>query len=337
MDFDLFKKEKDVIGKAEEAITKNGQVASPFIELLSEYKKLSKSTQRLIKHSDRNEKKLRQATDQITLQKDELERRQTELVRAEKLASLGQLVSGVAHELNTPLGIILTSASALHDDTDHLAQLIKNAQARKSDVAQYMTSAKEIADLLLKHCQSAADLIQSFKAVAVDRHGDEARHFNLRDYLNDILMSLTPAIKGSHIQIGIDIDSDLEVTTYPGALNQIVTNLILNAETHAFINNTADKRIEISAKAKDGRVLFSLQDNGKGITNKDKKRVFDPFFTTARDSGGSGLGLHIVHNLVSARLVGHIELSDNLNGQGCCFQIDFPQEISTQKQEAIDE
>ncbi len=331
MDFDLFKKEKDVIEKAEQAIVENAQDLSPFKELLSEYKKLSRSTQRLIKHSDRNEQNLRRATDQITQQKEELERRQQELVRAEKLASLGQLVSGVAHELNTPLGIILTSASALMDDTDHLSSLIKDAKARKSDVVAYMESAQEVATLLIRHSETAADLIQSFKSVAVDRHADELRELSLYDYIQDIVSSLAPALKGSDLKIEITIDDQLRLTTYPGALSQIITNLILNAQIHAFLQCEGEKRIEIVAHALDGRVIICVQDNGKGISDQNKEQVFDPFFTTARDQGGSGLGLHIVHNLVTARLEGSLDLRDNPSGQGCCFQIDLPQDIKPKK------
>ncbi|MDV7339621.1 HAMP domain-containing sensor histidine kinase [Terasakiella sp. A23] len=329
MDFDLFKKEKDVIEKAEQAIAEIDQDLSPFKELLAEYKKLSKSTQRLIKHSDRNEQKLRAAKDQITQQKEELERRQQELVRAEKLASLGQLVSGVAHELNTPLGIILTSASAFEEETAHLENLIKNAKARKSDVAKYMESAKEISTLLTGHSQNAADLIQSFKAVAVDRHVDDLRDIQLGDYVNDIVASLAPALKGSNIQIDVSIDDDLGMVTYPGALNQIITNLILNAKIHAFANPIDQPCIQISAALEQDRVTIRVKDNGCGVTDDKKEQVFDPFYTTARDQGGSGLGLHIVHNLVTAKLEGHLDLRDNPSGQGCCFQIDLPQEIKT--------
>lgn len=329
MEFDLFKKENEVIEQAQDVLNVDtsqlpAQAKANFEKLLAEYKKLSKHAKRLIKLSDRNEKKLREASDEIAAQKEELERRQVELVQAEKLASLGQLVSGVAHELNTPLGIILTSSSALRADTHHLDGLIKGAKARKSDVASYMKGALEICDLLENHSQNASDLISSFKAVSVDRACDDKRSFQLGPYIEDVVRSLLPTFKNTQVKIECQIAESIELTSFPGAFNQVITNLILNALKHGFDEGKCAGLIDIKAHELGDDVEIVLSDNGKGIAVDMMDKIFDPFVTSARDTGGTGLGLHIVHNIITAKFKGRIEACNNKNGKGACFTITMP-------------
>ena len=325
MSFDLFKRENEVIEKAQALLDKeDGHRLDEFQDLLDEYKKLSKGSKRIVRLSDRNEKQLRAATEEIARQKEELERTQESLVQAEKLASLGELVAGVAHELNTPLGIILTAASSLSGETDHLEKLISTGKARKSDVARYINTAKEVSRLLELHSQSAADLIGSFKSVSADRASDERRTFWVAAYLKEVLRSLEPSFKGTKVEVQFLDGDDIQMTSYPGALNQIITNLVLNALKHGFEEGRIEGQISVSIVPSDSDVLISVQDNGKGIEEDFQKKIFDPFVTTARDSGGTGLGLNIVHNLVIGKLGGALELKSKTDGSGTCFSITLP-------------
>ncbi len=323
MGFDLFKRENEVIEKAQALLEDEGQKPE-FQDLLDEYKKLSKSAKRLVRLSDRNEKQLREATDKIARQKDELEQTQESLVQAEKLASLGELVAGVAHELNTPLGIILTAASSLKGETDHLEGLITGGKARKSDVARYINTAKEVSRLLESHSQNAADLIGSFKAVSADRASDEKRTFWVGEYLRDVLRSLEPTFKGKKVQVDYICENDAEITSFPGALNQIITNLVLNSLKHGFSEGTQEGEIIVTLNATVSETHIQVKDNGKGIEEEFQKKIFDPFVTTARDSGGTGLGLNIVHNLIVGKFGGSLALDSKTDGSGTCFSITLP-------------
>jgi signal transduction histidine kinase len=325
MSFDLFKRENEVIEKAQALLDKEDRrQQGEFQDLLDEYKKLSKASKRIVRLSDRNEQQLRAATEEIARQKEELERTQESLVQAEKLASLGELVAGVAHELNTPLGIILTAASSLNGETDHLEKLVTSGKARKSDVARYISTAKEVSRLLETHSQTAADLIGSFKSVSADRASDEKRTFYVAEYIQDILRSLEPSFKGKKVEISFKADDDVKITSYPGALNQIITNLVLNSLKHGFDEGRDEGTIFVHMAPSTDSILITVEDNGKGIEEGFQKKIFDPFVTTARDSGGTGLGLNIVHNLVVGKLGGSITLKSKTDGSGTCFSITLP-------------
>lgn len=329
MEFDLFKKENKVIQQAKSLLEHDNNDFPPktreeFETLLNEYQKLFKNSKRLIKLADRNEQQLRDSSREIAEQKEELERRQKDLVQAEKLASLGRLVAGVAHELNTPLGIILTSASCLQSDTKHLNDLISSAKAKKSDVARYMVTALEACALLEHHSQSAADLITSFKAVSVDRAGDEKRKFELGQYVQDIIRSLLPSINTSHIQVSCYQDDPIEIYSYPGPLNQVLSNLILNAHKHGFEDGSIAGEINIYLKRTEDCIEIRVSDTGKGIDGSVLETLFDPFVTTARDSGGTGLGLNITYNIVTGKFNGRISADCNKDGKGACFIVSLP-------------
>lgn len=329
MEFDLFKRENDVIEKAQSYLEDDGESLSPesmeaFQTLLADYKKLSKRSQRLIKLSDRNELQLRDATTRIAEQKEEIQRTQKSLVQAEKLASLGELVAGVAHELNTPLGIILTAASSLKTETNILDKLISEGRARKSNVAGYIKTAQEISRLVEIHSQTASDLIGSFKSVSADRASDEQRTFEIGAYIKDVLRSLEPALKGKRVSIDYQCQVSHEMTSYPGSLNQILTNLVLNACKHGYKEGTVEGTVTVKLSLKDENIIIQVSDNGLGIPKDIQHKIFDPFVTTARDSGGTGLGLNVVHNLVVGRLGGDIHLDSDPEIQHTTFKISLP-------------
>ncbi len=247
---------------------------------------------------------------------------QRQLVESEKMAALGNLVAGISHEINTPIGISVTAASHLEDETRRVMQLIADGKLSKSVLSSYQADAIRSAQLILTNLRRASQLVKSFKQVAVDQSSEEAREFLLRPYLDEVLLSLGPALKKSRHQIQVRCPEDLVLYTYPGALSQILVNLIMNSLIHAFEElDQGEIRIECERYGEEWLLLY--RDNGKGMDEATRQRVFDPFFTTKRGHGGSGLGLHVVFNLVTQLLRGHIECM-SVPGRGVEFQIAMP-------------
>ena len=270
------------------------------------------------------ENALRQSRDAAERALCELKATQASLIQAEKMASLGQLVAGVAHEVNTPIGITITGASQLQALIGELSDRHAASALKKSDFQRFLSDGMEMANLILSNSTRAANLVQSFKLVAVDQSSDERRAFLLRDYIDELLRSLHPTYKArTALTISVDCPADLELDGYPGALSQILTNLIMNALIHA-LDPEQPGRIAISARPCAGDMVeLSVADDGNGIAPEVLPKVFDPFFTTRRGSGGSGLGLHIVYNLVTGRLHGTIGV-ESRPGHGTRFTLRFP-------------
>lgn len=270
------------------------------------------------------EEALRQSRDAAEQALRELKATQASLIQAEKMASLGQLVAGVAHEVNTPIGITITGASQLQSLMEELERQHAAGALRRSDFQRFLTDGQEMANLILANCTRAANLVQSFKLVAVDQSSDERRCFLLREYIEELLRSLHPTYKNRQgLQILVDCPEEIELDGYPGALSQILTNLIMNALIHA-LEPEEPGTITISARLADRKTVeLSVADTGHGIPPDVLPKIFDPFFTTRRGSGGSGLGLHIVYNLVTSRLYGTIAV-DSTPGRGTRFTLRFP-------------
>jgi two-component system, NtrC family, sensor kinase len=251
-----------------------------------------------------------------------LEAQQT-LVETEKLASLGGLVAGVAHEVNTPVGITLTTASHLALVTQQINESLKLGAIKKSDFQNYLNTAQESCDLILSNAERAANLIQSFKQVAVDQTSEARRDFELNDYLHEIITSLQPKLRRTRIRVSIECPPEIKMDSFPGALSQVITNLVMNALIHAFDDAKIGK-ISIHAQhLENDNVSLLIADNGSGIPATYLHRIFEPFFTTKRGSGGSGLGLHIVYNIVRQQLWGTIEVKSTM-GEGTSFLIVIP-------------
>jgi signal transduction histidine kinase len=253
---------------------------------------------------------------------ERLRHAQAQLVQSEKLASLGGLVAGVAHEINTPVGVGVTAASTLQAKAEELADLHRSGALRRSDLDRFIAVAGEATRIILANLNRAADLIHSFKQVAVDQSSGERRSFELKEYLAEVLLSLHPRLrKGGHA-VAVDCPERLLVDSYPGALAQIITNLVSNSVMHAYAANEHG-HITLHIRQASGWVTLIYRDDGCGIPPEHLPRVFDPFFTTRRGSGGSGLGLHIVYNLVTQMLGGRIELAST-PGQGVQISVRFP-------------
>ena len=247
---------------------------------------------------------------------------QNELLRSEKLAGLGGLVAGIAHEINTPIGIGVTAASFLQEQTIEFEKLYAAGQVKHSDMTAYLRAASEAGSSLVTNLRRAAGLVQSFKQVAVDQSSEQRRRFNLREYIVEILDSLRPKLKRTEHAVDLVCPDDLELDSYPGAYSQILTNLIINSLQHGF-EGMAAGRIEIAVRRAGTELSLRYADNGCGMSEANARRVFEPFFTTRRGQGGSGLGLHVVYNLVTQTLRGHIECQ-TAPGAGVQFLISVP-------------
>ncbi len=254
---------------------------------------------------------------------ENLNRAQTELVRSEKLASLGALVAGVAHEINTPVGVAVTAASHLADRTRDFHTLVAQNQIRRTDLHNYLELADEAARLLLHNMERASSLIQSFKLVATDRTSEMLRPFELGRYLDDIINSLSPTLRKTQHQITISCDRGIEMLGYPGLLSQVVTNLVMNSLVHAYDEGQAG-HLSLTATQLDFHTVEIVYcDDGRGIAPENLSKIFDPFFTTRRGNGSSGLGLNIVHNIVTGSLKGQITVN-SAPGQGVVFTLRLP-------------
>ena len=260
----------------------------------------------------------------------DLRQTQESLLQAERLASLGSLVAGVAHEINTPVGIALTSASVLKAATDEIQLAVDTVGLKKSDVLRYLDTASESARLIMNNAYRAAHLIHSFKQIAVDQTSEARRPFGLKEYIEEIVSSLQPKLKKTPIKLVLDCPADIVLDSYPGAFAQVITNLTLNCVEHAFEADTPGQ-IDISARLDGDIVELHVKDDGKGIAPDVLDRIFDPFFTTRRGQGGTGLGLNIVYNLIAKQFVGTIAVASTL-GQGTHFTLRIPrvtvQEVS---------
>ena len=255
-----------------------------------------------------------------------LQETQQSLVQAEKMAVLGGLVAGVAHEINTPLGITLTSASFLSDETRKTSTRYKEGDLSGDELEAYFEVATQSTQLSVINCHRAADLIHSFKQVAVDQTSNNQREFNLKIYLEEVLFSLRPALKKTNIKVQLSCPTNLWLINYPGAISQIITNFVMNSLLHAYEPNQCGTiRLNIIESIND-RIELHYSDDGKGIPLDIQSKIFDPFFTTKRSNGGSGLGLHLVYNIVHQKLKGTLTLQ-SIEGEGTTFILNFARQL----------
>ena len=247
---------------------------------------------------------------------------QKSLVQSEKWASLGSLVAGIAHEINTPVGVIVTSASVLDDATLTINKQVASGAIKKSDITTFLSVAKESARLILSNADRAANLIQSFKQVAVDQTSEQRREFDFEQFLNDVIASLNPTLRKSSVSIEIESQEKLILDSYPGLIAQVITNLTMNAVAHAFPIGSSGK-ILIQFSLSNNDVHLHFRDNGQGIPEEFLDKIFEPFFTTKRGQGGTGLGLNIVFNIITKQLSGSIKAQNHPDG-GAIFHIQIP-------------
>ncbi|MER3478584.1 MAG: hypothetical protein C4287_21625, partial [Leptolyngbya sp. ERB_1_2] len=277
--------------------------------------------QQEVKERQFAEQQLQEKAQQLEQTLINLQQAKSQLIQTEKMAALGRLVAGVAHEINTPIGIGITAASLLVEKTESFSQLFKSGMMKRSDLDRFLEITQQGSQITLTNLDRAAELIQSFKQVAVDQSSESKRVFNLSQYLEEILRQLSPKLKGIH-QVTVQCDRKIILNSYPGAFSQIVTNLVINSLSHAYM---LDQRGNITIKIyqTDQDFIFEYTDDGQGIPAEHLSKIFEPFFTTKRGQGGSGLGLHIVYNLVTQKLDGTIYCESQPN-RGARFIIKLP-------------
>ncbi|MDQ0875509.1 two-component system NtrC family sensor kinase [Paenibacillus sp. V4I3] len=249
---------------------------------------------------------------------------QDHLVQSEKMGALGNLVAGVSHEINTPIGIGVTAVSYLDQKTKEFKSLYETGKMKKSDLEQFLSITQETNAMVQSNLERASSLVRSFKQISVDQSVEVKRTFHLKEYLEGIISSLKPTIKKTRLRVDVYCDNELILYTYPGALSQIITNLVMNSLNHAYAIEE-EGSLTIRVENHQDYIILAYTDDGKGMTQEVLDQIFDPFFTTSRGKGGTGLGMNIVYNLVTQSLNGTIEGSSTL-GQGSLFTITIPKE-----------
>lgn len=272
--------------------------------------------------NEKLEQRVAERTAELRTTLETLKQARSELVRSEKLAALGALVAGIAHELNTPIGNSVTVATTLAARTNEMAREFATGALRRSSFDAYVNDARDAVGLLMRSQQRAQELVRSFKQVAVDQSSEQRRPFELGEMLHEIAVTLGPMLKAAHCTLDIASFPALQMDSYPGALGQILTNLIGNAVVHAFAGRPGG-HIAVTVLTAPEQASICVADDGKGIDSASLQRIFDPFFTTRLGKGGSGLGLYIAYNLVTRSLGGQIDV-DSTPGTGTRFTVTLP-------------
>ncbi len=283
---------------------------------------LQTSNQRLEENVSTRTSELTQRNQELRETLTTLQHTQTELLRSEKLASLGAMVAGIAHELNTPIGNGLMAATTLQDHSKQLLSEQQQGSLRRSTLDNFIEQSQTASDILVRNLYRASELINSFKQVAVDQTSEQRRVFRLVELCNEIILTLNPTLRKTPYKVEIEIPGLLWMDSYPGPLGQILVNLITNAIAHAFAGCTHGT-ILIKAQLEDSEWLeLSISDDGVGIEPENLPRIFDPFFTTRLGQGGNGLGLNIVHNLAFGTLGGSVNVTSTLQvGTRFCLRL----------------
>ncbi len=268
------------------------------------------------------EAKVKERTKELQKTLQNLKDTQNMLIQSEKMSSLGNLVAGIAHETNTPLGIAVTSASHLYEKSKEIRKSYQENKLKKSELENFFKVAEEDIQLIEINLKRASELIHSFKQVAADQSSETKRNINLAKYLNEIAISLKPKLKKTGHNLEIKCPESIEIESYPGALSRIISNLVINSITHAFDENQAG-RMEINVEIREETLVIEYSDNGMGMPPEVKNNIFEPFYTTDRRGGSTGLGMHIVYNTVTSTLNGSIKCESEKN-KGTRFIIEIP-------------
>jgi signal transduction histidine kinase len=278
------------------------------------------------------EERVKERTNELQVSLEQLQSAQSQLVESEKMSALGNLVAGVAHEVNTPLGISITAASIFKNEINTLKKLLDEEKLSKSALDHFIDTISEADDILIKNLDRAALLVRNFKKISVDQSSEEMRNFELNDYLQEVISTFNNELKHRPVELQLQLNEEpIQMHSYPGAISQIIVNLLQNALLHGFEYDQAGE-ITLKTEQTSQLVRISFCDNGKGVDENVIQKIFEPFVTTKRNKGGTGLGLNITYNLVTQHLKGSIRL-DNTYTHGARFIIEIPHNISDESHE----
>lgn len=300
-----------------------------FARMEKHIAQLNAAEQQTLEHSHELEDKinkrtaaLKESNQELLSTLEKLHQFQGQLVESEKMASLGDMVAGVAHEVNTPIGLGVTASTLLADRIEEITAAFEDKTLKSSQLKKFLHEGGENIAIIYRNLNRAANLISSFKKVAVDQSSEEIRSFNVKELLTEVLLTLRPQLHSLPYTIDIDCPQDLNISSKPGPINQILINLIMNSIIHGF-EGRENGKITISVMPLSNQLNLLFQDDGIGVDKTIENKVFEPFTTTKRGEGGSGLGLHLVYNLVTQALGGTIVLNSEL-GKGVTVEINFP-------------
>lgn len=325
-DFDLAidSRHRDELGRVAAAMEHMRQA------LLAAFAELKRKNEELAAHANSLEGRVEERTHALTQANQELRETleklrttQQGLIESEKLASLGRLVAGVAHELNTPLGNALIVVTTMEDRLEDFRHALVANSLKRSDLLRLTDTLHEGQGVLRRNVERASDLIRDFKQLAIDQTSDKRRSFDLEQLIREVLVTVQPRFKTTPFRLESRTTGAIPMDSYPGPLGQVITNLVINALVHAFDARSEGRVLIEVARDTEDMVRVRCRDDGIGMSADITRKIFDPFFTTKLGQGGSGLGLHIVHNIVTGLLGGSIEV-DSKPGEGTCFELRLP-------------
>lgn len=312
------------IGSALEVWLLSAALVNRMQSLKEENQRIQREATELLEHRVKvRTQKLEETNQELAQAFTSLTNMQQDLIRSEKMAALGSLVGGIAHELNTPIGNSITMGSSLLAETRAMLAEVETGQVRLQTAQQHLEDIGMGIEVLMRNLDRAAELVSSFKQVAVDRATDQVRRFDVKHVLEEIVLTLWPLIRGTPYRLELDLADGIEIESYPGPLGQIITNFVNNALLHGFDGRSHGCMFLTTRKLGADKVEISFSDDGKGMDAAHLKRIFEPFFTTRLGQGGSGLGMHIVYNLVTGRLQGQIDVQSH-PGHGTTLTLLLP-------------
>lgn len=314
----MFREMEELLGRFEDMAKK---IEKRELEIHEKNRSILTLNSELEARVERRTQQLRSANQDLEKTLDALKETQLQLIETERMANLGNLVAGVAHEINTPLGVSFTAATFLEQQLNKIKTGFENNQLRRQTMDHILKSALESVQIITTNLSNAAEMIRTFKQIAVDRSLGEARRINVPEYLEAIVLSLKPELRNHTVTIDI-YPEKVELNCNPGDFSQVIGNLLTNAVRHGF-EAVEHGHIDVSGRIEGNALILKICDDGSGVPEQNIKSIFEPFFTTKRGSGGTGLGLNIVYNIITQKFGGMIRC-DSEPGNGTCFTISIP-------------
>jgi len=304
-------------------LERNVQLMEAFESLKREHADLEQARNELAVLNASLEQRVLERTEQLHAANERLREEQDRLVQSEKMAAVGLLAAGFAHEINTPVGIAVGTVSQFSSSLAAIRSMLAAEEVREEDLVEQLDVLDESSLLAQANLKRAADLVRSFKSSSIDQASEQPSTFALRAIIHDDLLTLAGPLRKAQVRVQIDCPEGLELIGVPGLYHQLFTNLTLNALQHAFVEGRHGAEIRIGARLADARLHIEVADNGRGMAPEVSAHIFEPFFTTRRARGGTGLGLYICYDIVTQRLGGTITC-ESAPGQGALYRIDLP-------------